>query len=44
MREDSELHQRKYEEAVFKVYGTPPSRKISFPLAEKKKHERNSKN
>lgn len=36
MSEVSELYQRQYEEAVFKVYGTPPARKTSFQVATKK--------
>lgn len=36
MSEDSELYQRQYEEAVFKVYGTLPARKTSFQVSAKK--------
>ena len=36
MSEDSDLWQRQYEEAAFKVYGTLPARKISFQAAAKK--------
>lgn len=38
MSEEQELFQRQYEEAAFKVYGTPP-RKTSFQVAARKEGE-----
>ena len=39
MSEDSELYQRQYEEAAFKVYGTLPTRKTSIQVAARKNGE-----
>ena len=39
MSEEQELYQRQYEEAVFKVYGTPPAGKFTFQVKVRKEKE-----